>query len=89
MGLECGGDGIRVNGVNGYRIRSGLLNNAMIVERSTPRALDGAAYLAGNLLSKEVQAHQVAKAFLALARSKRTTSYFMAVDGGNIAASLR
>mgnify|MGYP001989476720 FL=1 len=89
MALECGGDGIRVNGVNADRIRSGLLNDAMIAERSKARGVDEATYLAGNLLKKEVQAHHVARAFLALAKSERTTGHVMTVDGGNIEASLR
>ena len=89
MALECGGDGIRVNGVNADRIRSGLLNDAMIAERSKARGVDETTYLAGNLLKKEVQAHHVARAFLALAKSERTTGHVMTVDGGNIEASLR
>ena len=89
MALEFGGDGVRVNGVNADRIRSGLLNDAMIAERSKARGVDEATYLAGNLLKKEVQAHHVAEAFLALAKSERTTGHVMTVDGGNIDASLR
>ena len=89
MALECGGDGVRVNGVNADRIRSGLLNDAMIAERSKARGVDEATYLAGNLLKKEVQTHHVARAFLALAMSERTTGHVMTVDGGNIEASLR
>ena len=89
MALECGADGIRVNGVNADRIRSGLLNEAVIEERSKARGLDEATYMAGNLLKKEVQAHHVAKAFLALARSERTTGHVITVDGGNTEASLR
>ena len=89
MALECGCYGVRVNGVNADRIRSGILNDAMIAERSKARGLDEATYLAGNLLKKEVQAHHVARAFLALAKSERTTGHVMTVDGGNIEASLR
>ena len=89
MALEFGGDGVRVNGVNADRIRSGLLNDAMIAERSKARGVDEAAYLAGNLLKKEVKACHVARAFLALAQSERTTGHIMTVDGGNIEASLR
>ena len=43
----------------------------------------------GNLLKKELQAHHVARAFLALSKSERTTGHVMTVDGGNIEASLR
>ena len=89
MALECGGDGVRVNGINADRIRSGLLDDALIAERATARGVDEATYLAGNLLRKEVEAHHVAEAFLALAMSKRTTGHVMTVDGGNIEASLR
>ena len=63
MALESGCYGVRVNGVNADRIRSGLLNDAMIAERSKARGLDEATYLAGNLLKKEVQAHHVARHF--------------------------
>ena len=43
----------------------------------------------GNLLLNEVKAEDVAKAFFHLAVSKKTTGAVLAVDGGNIAASLR
>ena len=43
----------------------------------------------GNLLLNEVKAEDVAKAFLHLAISKKTTGAVLTVDGGNIAASLR
>ena len=89
MALECGSEGVRVNGINADRIRSGLLDDAVIAERATARGVDEATYLAGNLLRKEVEAHHVAEAFLALAMSKRTTGHVMTVDGGNIEASLR
>ena len=45
--------------------------------------------LRGNLLSNEVRAEDVAKAFFHLAVSKKTTGAVLTVDGGNIAASLR
>lgn len=89
LALECGGDGIRVNGVNADRIRSGLLNDDLIGQRSRARGVDEATYMTGNLLKKEVKAHHVAKAFLALACSERTTGHVMTVDGGNVEASLR
>ena len=43
----------------------------------------------GNLLSKEVTASDVARAFLHLALSKKSTGAILTVDGGNIAASMR
>jgi NAD(P)-dependent dehydrogenase (short-subunit alcohol dehydrogenase family) len=89
MALEWGSDGVRVNGINADRIRSGLLDDALIAERATARGVDEATYLAGNLLHKEVEAHHVAEAFLALAMSTRTTGHVMTADGGNIEASLR
>ena len=46
-------------------------------------------YMAGNLLKAEVEAHHVADAFMALARSERTTAHVITVDGGNIEAALR
>ena len=46
-------------------------------------------YMKRNLLSYEVKAEAVAKAFFHLAISKKTTGAVLTVDGGNIAASLR
>ena len=89
LALELGGDGIRVNGVNADRIRSGLLTDAFIAERARARGTDPDRYMAGNLLGREVEARHVADAFVALARAERTTGHVMTVDGGNIEASLR
>ena len=53
--LEHGADRIRVNAVNADRIRSGLLTDDMIAERSSaPRASRRDEYMAGNLLGLEV-----------------------------------
>ena len=87
--LDYGGDGIRSNGVNADRIRSGLLTDDMIKARSTARGLSEADYMGGNLLGAEVTADDVAQAFLALAKARRTTGHIETVDGGNIAAALR
>ena len=87
--LDYGGDGIRSNGVNADRIRSGLLTDEMIKARSTARGLSEAGYMGGNLLGAEVTADDVAQAFLALAKARRTTGHIETVDGGNIAAALR
>ncbi len=89
LALELGGEGIRVNGINADRIRSGLLTEDMIKARSAARGLDEASYMAGNLLGREVEANHVADAFVMLASAPRTTAHVMTVDGGNIEAALR
>ncbi len=89
LALELGGDGIRVNGVNADRIRSGLLTDDFISGRAKARGVSEADYMAGNLLKAEVEARHVADAFVALARSERTTAHITTVDGGNIEAALR
>ena len=87
--IDYGSYGIRSNGVNADRIRSGLMNDTMIRTRAKARSVSTDDYMKGNLLSNEVKAEDVAKAFLHLAISKKTTGAILTVDGGNIAASLR
>ncbi len=87
--LDYGADGIRANAVNADRIRSGLLTDAFIKERSQARGLSEQDYMAGNLLNREVTADDVAQAFLAQALALKTTADVTTVDGGNIAAALR
>ncbi len=89
LALELGPIGVRVNGINADRIRSGLLDDDFIAERARARGVDEATYMAGNLLGREVEARHVAQAFVALALSERTTAHVMTVDGGNIEAALR
>ena len=87
--LENGRYGIRSNAVNADRVRSGLLTDEMISTRSNARGLSEGEYLAGNLLGKEVEASDVAQAFLQQAIMDKTTANVTTVDGGNIAAALR
>jgi rhamnose utilization protein RhaD (predicted bifunctional aldolase and dehydrogenase)/NAD(P)-dependent dehydrogenase (short-subunit alcohol dehydrogenase family) len=87
--LELGADGIRCNGVNADRIRSGLLTDEMISARSAARGLSADAYMRGNLLGREVLAEDVAQAFVFAALMPKTTGAILPVDGGNVAAMLR
>ena len=87
--VDYGSYGIRSNGVNADRIRSGLMTDKMIKSRAKARQVSTDNYMRGNLLLNEVKAEDVAKAFFHLAISKKTTGAILAVDGGNIAASLR
>jgi rhamnose utilization protein RhaD (predicted bifunctional aldolase and dehydrogenase)/NAD(P)-dependent dehydrogenase (short-subunit alcohol dehydrogenase family) len=87
--LDHGRDGIRSNGLNADRIRTGLLNDEMIKARSQARGLSEREYMAGNLLKVEVTAEDVAEAFVHQALETKTTGSIVTVDGGNIAAALR
>jgi len=87
--VDYGSYGIRSNGVNADRIRSGLMTNKMIKRRAKARQVSTDNYMRGNLLLNEVKTEDVAKAFFHLAISKKTTGAILTVDGGNIAASLR
>ncbi len=87
--LDYGDQGIKSNAVNADRIRSGLLTDGMIKARARARGLSPADYMAGNLLGREVTAEDVARAFVDLARSAKTTAAIVTVDGGNIAAAPR
>jgi rhamnose utilization protein RhaD (predicted bifunctional aldolase and dehydrogenase)/NAD(P)-dependent dehydrogenase (short-subunit alcohol dehydrogenase family) len=87
--IDYGNDGITANAVNADRIRSGLLTDEMVQERSKARGVTERDYMSGNLLGREVRAEDVADAFLSLALARKTTGAVLTVDGGNIAAALR
>ncbi|MBO0740875.1 MAG: bifunctional aldolase/short-chain dehydrogenase, partial [Hyphomicrobiaceae bacterium] len=87
--LDYGGDGIRANGVNADRIRSGLLTDEFVRARAQARGVSEKEYMSGNLLGREVTADDVAQAFLHQALELKTTGDMTTVDGGNIAAALR
>ena len=71
--VDYGSYGIRSNGVNADRIRSGLMTDKMIKNRAKARAVTTDSYMRGNLLLDEVKAEDVAKAFFHLAISKKTS----------------
>jgi rhamnose utilization protein RhaD (predicted bifunctional aldolase and dehydrogenase)/NAD(P)-dependent dehydrogenase (short-subunit alcohol dehydrogenase family) len=87
--VDYGAEGIRSNAVNADRIRSGLLTEDFIKERSKARGVSENDYMTGNLLGREVTAEDVAQAFLHQALELKTTGDVTTVDGGNIAAALR
>ena len=87
--VDYGADGIRSNGVNADRIRSGLLTDDFVKQRAQARGVSEKDYMSGNLLGREVTAEDVAQAFLAQALALKTTADITTVDGGNIAAALR
>jgi rhamnose utilization protein RhaD (predicted bifunctional aldolase and dehydrogenase)/NAD(P)-dependent dehydrogenase (short-subunit alcohol dehydrogenase family) len=87
--LEYGSEGIRANAVNADRVRSGLLTDDFIKERSKARGVSEKDYMRGNLLGREVTPEDVAQAFVAQALALKTTADVTTVDGGNIAAALR
>jgi rhamnose utilization protein RhaD (predicted bifunctional aldolase and dehydrogenase)/NAD(P)-dependent dehydrogenase (short-subunit alcohol dehydrogenase family) len=87
--IEHGGDGITANAVNADRIRTGLMTDEMVAERSRARGLTPEAYLRGNLVKREVLASDVAAAFVNLAKARVSTGAVITVDGGNVAAMMR
>jgi rhamnose utilization protein RhaD (predicted bifunctional aldolase and dehydrogenase)/NAD(P)-dependent dehydrogenase (short-subunit alcohol dehydrogenase family) len=87
--LDHGREGVRACAVNADRIRSGLLTEAMVAARAKARGISAKDYMAGNLLGREVTAADVARAFVHLALSRKTTAAVLTVDGGNIEAALR
>ncbi|MFV8752626.1 bifunctional aldolase/short-chain dehydrogenase [Nannocystaceae bacterium ST9] len=87
--LEGGAIGVRANAVNADRIRTHLLSLDAIEQRAKARGLELDAYFRSNLLGREVEADDVAAAFVHLALAPSTTGCVITVDGGNIAASPR
>ena len=87
--IEHGASGITSNAVNADRIRTGLMTDEMVAERSKARGLTPEAYMRGNLLKREVLASDVAAAFVHLVKARASTGAVVTVDGGNVAAMLR
>ncbi len=88
--IDHGAEGIRANVVNADRVRTGLYADGMLEERAAARGLSVVDYVAGaNLLKREVVVDDVAQAFVALAKARKTTGAILTVDGGNIAAAPR
>ena len=87
--LEYGEAGIRANAVNADRVRTPLLDDALIAERAEARGITVDEYMAGNLLRREVLIEDVANAFVSLALARKTSAQILAVDGGNLAAAPR
>ena len=87
--IEHGSSGITSNAVNADRIRTNLLTDDFIAERSKARGISPHEYMRGNLLKREVTAKDVAEAFLHLVKATKTSGAVLTVDGGNVAAMVR
>lgn len=87
--VEHGASGITSNAVNADRIRTGLMTDQMVEDRSKARGLPPEEYMRGNMLKREVTAADVAAAFLHLAKARASTGAVITVDGGNVAAMMR
>lgn len=87
--VEHGADGITSNAVNADRIRTGLMTDQMVEERSKARGLTPDQYMRGNLVKREVTGKDVAEAFVHLAKARTSTGAVLTVDGGNVAAMMR
>ncbi|NRP22611.1 4-formylbenzenesulfonate dehydrogenase TsaC1/TsaC2 [Ensifer adhaerens] len=87
--VEHGADGITSNAVNADRIRTGLMTDQMIEERSQARGISPESYMRGNLVKREVTARDVAAAFVHLAKARTSTGAVLTVDGGNVGAMMR
>ena len=87
--IEHGASGITSNAVNADRIRTGLMTDEMVQDRSKARGLTPEAYMRGNLVGREVTGADVAAAFVHLAKARASTGAVITVDGGNVAAMMR
>ncbi len=87
--IEHGSDGITSNAVNADRIRTGLMTDQMVEERSNARGLTPEQYMRGNLVKREVTGKDVAEAFVHLVKARTSTGAVLTVDGGNVAAMMR
>ncbi|UWU13976.1 bifunctional aldolase/short-chain dehydrogenase [Rhizobium sullae] len=87
--VEHGASGITSNAVNADRIRTGLMTDKMVEDRSRARGLTPEAYMRGNMLGREVTGADVAAAFVHLAKARTSTGAVITVDGGNVAAMMR
>lgn len=87
--VEHGASGITSNAVNPDRIRTGLMTDTMVAERSRARGVTPEVYMRGNLLAREVTGDDVAAAFVHLAKARTSTGAVITVDGGNVAAMMR
>jgi rhamnose utilization protein RhaD (predicted bifunctional aldolase and dehydrogenase)/NAD(P)-dependent dehydrogenase (short-subunit alcohol dehydrogenase family) len=87
--IEHGASGITANAVNADRIRTGLMTDQMVAERSKARGISAEEYMRGNLVRREVTGADVAAAFVHLAKARASTGAVITVDGGNVAAMMR
>jgi rhamnose utilization protein RhaD (predicted bifunctional aldolase and dehydrogenase)/NAD(P)-dependent dehydrogenase (short-subunit alcohol dehydrogenase family) len=87
--VEHGADGITSNAVNADRIRTGLMTDQMVEDRSRARGMTPETYMRGNLVQREVTGSDVAAAFVHLAKARTSTGAVITVDGGNVAAMMR
>ena len=87
--IEHGPSGITSNAVNADRIRTGLMTDAMVAERSKARGISAEEYMRGNLVRREVTGADVAAAFVHLVKARASTGAVITVDGGNVAAMMR
>lgn len=87
--VDYGAHGIRSNAVNADRIRTDLFGGGVLEARAAARGVTPDSYFRENLLARETQARDVARAFAYLAAAEATTGGIITVDGGNAAAFVR